>query len=99
MYDILSSLLGVYCHVDDILVFENTTTQHDSRLNAVLERNKTVGITLNAEKCHFSWPHIGNVIDYNGVSPDAVKTAILANETTIFNNRTQEVHGNGQPND
>ena len=82
MNDILSGLPGVLCHVDDILVFGTTTAEHDCRLNAVLERIKTAGITLNAEKCQFSQQRItflGHVIDHNGISPDPKKTtAILA---------------------
>ena len=82
MNDILSGLPGVLCHVDDILVFGATTVEHDCRLNAVLERIKTAGITLNAEKCQFSQQRItflGRVIDHNGISPDPKKTtAILA---------------------
>ena len=47
-----------------------------------MERIKTAGITLNAEKCQFSQQRItflGHVIDHNGISPDPKKTtAILA---------------------
>ena len=82
MNDILSCLPGVLCHVDDILVFGTTTAEHNSRLNAVMERVKTTKITLIAEKCQFSQLNItflGHVIDYNGISPDPKEsTAILA---------------------
>ena len=82
MNDILLGLPGVLCHVDDILVFGTTSAEHDSRLNAVMERIRTAGIILNAEKCQFSQPCItflGHVIDHNGISPDPKKTtAILA---------------------
>ena len=37
MNDILSGLPGVLCHVDDILVFGATSSEHDDRLRAVLE--------------------------------------------------------------
>ena len=82
MNHILSGLHRVLCHVNDILVFGTTIAEHDSRLNAVLERTKTAGITLNVEKCQFSQPCItflGHVIDHNGISLDPKKTdAILA---------------------
>ena len=81
MNDILSGIPGVLCHVD-ILVFGTTTAEHDSRLSAVVERTKTAGITLNAEKFQFSQLRItflGYVIDHNSISPDPKKTtAILA---------------------
>ena len=51
MNDILSGLPGVLCHVDDILVFGATPSEHDGRLRAVFERIKDAGVTLNAEKC------------------------------------------------
>jgi len=56
--DILSGLPGVFCHIYDILVFGTTIVEHDSRFYAALERIKEAGITLNAEKCQFSQPHI-----------------------------------------
>ena len=82
MNDILSGLPGVLCHIDDILVFGTTPAEHDSRLQAVLERIKSAGITLNPDKCQFSQTQItflGHVIDHHGISPDPQKTsAILA---------------------
>ena len=51
MNDILSSLPGVLCHIDDILVFGATPAEHDHRLHTVLDRIKAAGTTLNAEKC------------------------------------------------
>ena len=80
MNDILSGLPGVLCHVDDILVFGTTPQEHDERLQAVLERIKSAGVTLNAEKCQFSQTRItflGHVIDHHGISPDPRKTAAI----------------------
>ena len=50
--DILSGLPGVLCHVDDILVFGATPSEHDDRLRAVLEQIKDAGVTLNAVLSH-----------------------------------------------
>ena len=104
MNNIIAGLPGVLCHVDDILVFGANTVEHDSRLYAMLERIKTAGITLNAENCQFSQPCItflGHVIDHNGTYFTRFKEddCHLSNEATIFNNKTQKVHENGQPND
>ena len=80
MNEILSGLPGVLCHVDDILVFGATPSEHDDRLRAVLERIKGAGITLNAEKFQFSQTRItflGHVIDHHGISPDPRKTAAI----------------------
>lgn len=48
MDDILSDLPGVLCHIDDILVFGATPSEHDERFKAVLNRIKGAGVTLNA---------------------------------------------------
>ena len=80
MNDILSSLPGVLCHVDDIMVFGATPEEHDKRLQAGLERIKEAGVTLNAEKCQFSQTQItflGHVINHHGISPDPRKTAAI----------------------
>ena len=80
MNNILSGLPGVLCHVDDILVFGATPEEHDRRLQAVLERIKEAGATLNAEKCQFSQTQItflGHVINHHGISPDPRKTAAI----------------------
>ena len=80
MNDILSSLPGVLCHVDDILVFGATPEEHDERLWAVMERIKGAGVTLNGEKCQFSQTRItflGHIIDHHGISPDLQKTAAI----------------------
>ena len=81
MNEVLSDLPGVLCHIDDILIFGNTPDEHDSRLQAALERIKAAGITLNGEKCKFSQPRItflGHVIDKQGISPDPRKTAAIS---------------------
>ena len=80
MNDILSSLPGVLCHVDDTLVFGATPEEHDKRLQAVLERIKEAGVTLNAEKCQFSQTQItflGHIINHHGILPDPRKTAAI----------------------
>ena len=81
MNDILCGLPGVLCHVDDILVFGSTPSEHDDRLRAVLEQIKGAGITLNAEKFQFSQTRItfiGHVIDHHGISPDPRKTSAIS---------------------
>ena len=47
MNSLLTGLEGVLCLVDDILVFEASRKDHDNRLNAVMQRLQTAGVTLN----------------------------------------------------
>ena len=82
MNEILRDLLGVICHVDDILVSGRDKNEHDSRLHAVMKRLEAAGVTLNKEKCQFSCTKIvflGHVIDANGISPDPHKTEAIQN--------------------
>ena len=56
--------------MDDILVHGATQEEHDQRLEAVLERLLSLGMTLNAEKCTFaqsSVKFLGHVIDNLGI--------------------------------
>ena len=54
MNEILRDLLGVVCHVHDILVTGTGKKEHDSHLHAVLEKLEAADVTLSKEKCQFS---------------------------------------------
>ena len=70
---ILSSLPGVVCMIDDILVFGQSQQEHDQRLQSVLRRLTKAGITLNSEKCEFSKKGVGHVIDEIRIHADPEK--------------------------
>ena len=53
MNEILLDLLGVLCHVDDVLVYGKNDTKHESRLQATMKRIESAGITLNEGKYQF----------------------------------------------
>ena len=66
--------------MDDILIFGQSQAQHDTRLQAVLERHSTAGVTLNSSKCEFSKNQLiflGHVITQCGVSADPSKTEAI----------------------
>ena len=72
---ILSSLEGVVCMVDDILVSGSTQEQHDQRLEKVLDKIQS-GVTFNTDKYVFSQPSVrflGQVVDATGINPDPEK--------------------------
>ena len=80
MSNILSSLDGVVCQMDNVLVFGKDQTQHDARLLAVLERIENAGATLNKDKCEFgktSIKFLGHMIDHNGIRADPDKTSAI----------------------
>ena len=80
MHKILSSLKGVVCLIDDVLVHGVTQEEHDENLLAVLNRIQQAGITLNKEKCMFSTKSIkflGQVVDADGIKPDLDKITAI----------------------
>jgi hypothetical protein len=62
--------------MDDVLVHGMNQNLHDTRLEAILQKLKETGITLNAEKCEFSRnkvKFIGHIIDADGIGVDPDK--------------------------
>ena len=60
--------------------FWHNQTRHNSRLQAVLKRLSSAGITLNSRKCEFcktSLTFLGHVIDQRGITADPNKTAAI----------------------
>ncbi|XP_034075852.1 uncharacterized protein K02A2.6-like [Gymnodraco acuticeps] len=75
--EVTEGLEGVFCHMDDVLVWGQTQEEHDARLYAVLEKIQKAGITLNVEKCDISKQevtYLGHVITASGIRPDPSKT-------------------------
>ena len=75
----LEGLEGIQQIQDDV-VCHGTGEQHDQRLQALLERLDSFGITLRREKCHFGTTEIlwfGNVFSRAGMSPDPDKVRII----------------------
>lgn len=84
MNKLLSDLEGVLCHINDNLVYGKDSTEHESRLQATLERIQEAGITLNESKCCFYQSRVsflGHVIDKHRISPDPKKTTAILKMT------------------
>ena len=82
MGEILAGLSGVQCLMDDILIYGKDQTEHDTRLEAVLQRIESAGVTLNPTKCEFnkkSLTFLGHVINAEGIHPDPEKTKAIRN--------------------
>ena len=81
MMETLEGLEGDECQIDDIVVHGRTQEIHDKRLHQVLDRLETANITLNLDKCEFIKSQIkilGNIVSYNGISPDPEKVKAIA---------------------
>ena len=76
----LSGLSGNVCLIDDILVYGKTKEEHDKCLHKVLQRLQEAGVTLNLEKCQFTWSRVnflGHIIDAAGIRPDPDKVIAI----------------------
>ena len=76
MSTMLSGLPGVLCLMDDVLIFGKSQAEHDDRLNEVLKRIESAGVTLNLSKCEFSKSELkflGHIINKDSVKADPAK--------------------------
>ena len=76
--ELLEGLPGVHVIMDDILVHGKTLEEHDSRLEAALERVRKSGMKLNRKKCQIrkkQLTYFGHSIGKDGIKPmpDKVK--------------------------
>nr|XP_033936287.1 uncharacterized protein K02A2.6-like [Pseudochaenichthys georgianus] len=81
MVETLEGLDGVAVYMDDIIIHGSNTSEHDERLQKVLDRLESAGLKLNNEKCvlrkeelHF----LGQVINKDGVRPDPAKVSAVS---------------------
>ena len=97
----LRELQGVLCLMDDVLVYGQDQEEHDKRLEAVLQRIPSAGVTLNSDKCEFSKDQLkflGHIIDKDGVRADPAKVqAVLDLPTSIQRIADASVCWNDQP--
>jgi hypothetical protein len=78
--DVLRGLPGVIHYVDDVLVYGQTTAEHDARLRVVLARLRRAGFAISDAKCVFRQSAVvflGHLILGEAVRPDPAKIAVL----------------------
>ena len=66
MNKILSGLPGILCHMDDILIFDSSKEEYNIRLQNVLQKLQSAGVTLNISKCEFikeQLTFLGHILD------------------------------------
>ena len=69
MYETVVEIPGVICHMDDVLIFRKNSNERDSRVDVVLKKLQTAGVTLN-DMCKFARTTIkflGHIIEQEGV--------------------------------
>ena len=68
----LDDLEGVATDIDDILIWGADEKEHDSRLEATLQRCEEINLTLNVNKCKFKVDEVsycGHIFTKDGVKP------------------------------
>ena len=79
---ILDGLEGVYCYLDDILIYSPDIRRHMATLEDLFSRLHAAGLTLALPKCKFgqdSIDFLGYKVDKRGISPLPKKVAAIEN--------------------
>ena len=79
--DVLESLPGVICNMDDVIIFGETQEQHNNGLIEVLCRLAQARVNLN-EKYEFSkcsLKYLGHVISFKGIKANPDKVSAIKN--------------------
>ena len=82
------NLSELILYLDDVLVFSETSTDHEVRLEKVFQRLEKHGLKLNGSKCQFfqrQVTYLGHVVSNAGVAVDPDKVARIRNWPTPAN--------------
>jgi len=82
MNDVFSDLLDVciVVYLDDILIYSDDITQHQSHIKEVLKRLRKAGLYAKAEKCEFhldSVEYLGYVLSPSGLTMSDAKVKTI----------------------
>ena len=80
MENLLQDIPGVVVYIDDVLVTGSSKENHLENLDKVMDRLKTVGVTLKQAKCKFLEPsveYLGHIIDKDGLHPAPEKVRAI----------------------
>ena len=80
MEDLLKSIPGIFCYLDDILVSGATKAEHDDRVRVLLGKLQDSGLKLRADKCQFGVKevnYLGYKIDATGLHPTEEKVKAI----------------------
>ena len=80
MHKVMEDLPGVLCLMDDIIIFEESSEEHDARVRVSFRRLDINGVTLNFEKCEFAKStitYLGQVVSVDGIRADPSKVRAI----------------------
>ena len=82
MHELFDDIEGVEIVMDDILVHGRSDSEHDARLEQVLQRCREKNLKLNPKKLKLKTKqvdYIGHVLTENGLQPDPKKIKAVVN--------------------
>ena len=87
---VLAKHLGKICmvYLDDIIIHSSSLNQHFHDIQAVLDRLREAGLTINMKKCRFcrtTLKFLGHVVSVSGVQVDEEKTRAVQSFPTPRN--------------
>ncbi|XP_038052807.1 uncharacterized protein LOC119725471 [Patiria miniata] len=80
MWVLLTDISGVVVYMDNVLINDHTTKEHDERLQRVLKSAKNAGQRLNKHKCKIAQTKVdflGMKLDKDGIHADPAKIAAI----------------------
>ena len=80
MHKVLEDLPGVLCMMDDIIIFGESSEEHDARVRAVFRGLEDNSVTPNFEKCEFaksSITYLEHVVSADGIRADPSKVRAI----------------------
>lgn len=86
--DVLGS--GVFCYIDDIMVFTQTKDRHLQLLNEVFTKLVKAGLRLKAQKCYLlkqKVSFLGHIVDGDGVHMKPEKANAIRKYPTPRNSK------------
>ena len=66
--------------MDDIIIFGESSEEHDAIMRAIFRRLEDSGFTLNFEKCEFAKStitYLGHVVSADGIRADPAKVRYI----------------------
>ena len=80
MDSVLNGLEGIFCYMDDVLVYNKTEKEHQDTLHELFRRLAAAGFSIATAKCQFglsNLEYLGYTIDSSGIKPIAKKVEAI----------------------
>ena len=82
MTHILGDVPGLFCYLDDVLIYSKNEKEHLKTLNTIFHRLNDAGLAISLKKCVFgaeSLEFLGYKVDCSGITPLPKKLSAIAN--------------------